>query len=175
MLSPGARYRYSSGNLIANNNTGVNLGSRAWGDGPITGNMFSRNNFDGLQGGPRDSTISLNSFDANGRSGLALTSFGNTTDPARGAQRNTITQNCFSGNGFGLPPVTPPPGAGISFSATQFPGTISTNVAHDNNIFLNAVGADTSGRNDQRRGQLLGQPYGTVPSDQQPHRHRESC
>jgi hypothetical protein len=32
-------------------------------------------------------------------------------------------------------------GAGISFSATQFPGTISTNVANQNNIFGNAIGA----------------------------------
>ena len=133
-LTSGARIPLFRGNFIANNNTGVNLGSRAWGDGPITGNVFARNNFDGLQGGPRDSTISLNSFDANGRNGLALTSFGNVAAD-RGAQRNTITQNCFSGNGFSQA------GAGISFSASQAINTISTNVAHDNNIFLNAVGA----------------------------------
>jgi len=137
----GARTPLFSGNFIANNGTGVNLGSRAWGDGPITGNTFSNNLLDGLQGGPKGSPttplpISQNTFDSNGRSGLALTSFGNATDPARGAQYTTITQNCFTANGFLVAT-----GAGISFSATQAPGTISTNVAHQNNIFGNAIGA----------------------------------
>ena len=131
----GSRIPLFSGNFINNNQTGVNLGRLAWGDGPITGNIFSNNLFDGLQGGPKNSTISQNTFDSNGRNGLALTSFGNTTDPARGAQNNTITQNCFTGNGFLQV------GAGIFFSATQFPGTISTNVANQNNISGNAMGA----------------------------------
>jgi len=48
---------------------GVNLGSRAWGDGPITGNTFSNNLLDGLQGGPKGSPttplpISQNTFDS---------------------------------------------------------------------------------------------------------------
>jgi hypothetical protein len=47
---PGARVPQFVGNLINNNGTGVNLGSRAWGDGPIRGNTFSDNRFDGLQG-----------------------------------------------------------------------------------------------------------------------------
>jgi hypothetical protein len=135
----GSRQPMFSGNFINNNQTGVNLGSRAWGDGPITGNTFSNNGFDGLQGGPKNSAISQNTFDRNGRHGLALTSFGNTTDPARGAQNNTITQNCFTGNGFLQV------GAGIFFSATQFPGTISTNVAHQNNISDNFIGAQYLG------------------------------
>jgi hypothetical protein len=133
----GARIPLFSGNFIDNNGAGVNLGSRAWGDGPISGNTFSNNRFDGLQGGPKNTRISQNTFDGNGRSGLALTSFGNIIDPARGAQNDTITQNCFTGNGFGFPLV----GAGISFSATQFPRTISTNVVHQNNIFGNLIGA----------------------------------
>lgn len=140
----GTRRPLFSGNFIDNNGTGVNLGSRAWEDGPITGNTFSSNRFDGLQGGPKGSPatplpISQNTFDSNGRHGLALTSFGNVTDPARGAQYNTLSQNCFTANGFLQG------GAGIFFSATQFPGTISTNVAHQNNIFGNATGASYLG------------------------------
>jgi hypothetical protein len=131
----GARTPEFSGNFINNNGTGVNLGRLAWGDGPISGNTFSNNFFDGLQGGPKKAAISQNTFDGNGRNGLTLTSFGNTTDPARGAQNNTVTQNCFTRNGFAQA------GAGIFFSATQFPGTISSNVAHQNNITGNAMGA----------------------------------
>ncbi|MBI2357716.1 MAG: right-handed parallel beta-helix repeat-containing protein [Deltaproteobacteria bacterium] len=131
----GARTPLFSGNFIDNNQTGVNLGRKAWGDGPITANTFSNNLFDGLQGGPKDSLITQNDFDSNGRSGLALTGFGGTTDPTRGAQGNTVAQNCFTGNGFLQG------GEGIFFSASQFAGTISTNVANQNNIFGNAVGA----------------------------------
>jgi hypothetical protein len=139
----GARIPQFTGNFIDNNGTGANLGRGAWGDGPISGNTFSDNLFDGLQGGPKNSLISANSFDNNGRSGLALTSFGNVNPNfsgvgmTAGAQFNNITQNCFTANGFFVPPT----GAGISFSATQFPGTISTNVANQNNIFSNAIGA----------------------------------
>ena len=140
----GARAPLFSGNLIDRNQTGVNLGRLAWGDGPITGNTFSNNLFDGLQGGPKNSLITQNTFDNNGRNGLALTSFGPQPrpDPTRGAQNNTITRNCFTGNGFHQT------GAGISFSATQFPGTISTNVAHENNIVGNAMGARYPGYRD---------------------------
>jgi hypothetical protein len=131
----GSRIPMFTGNFIDNNGTGANLGRFAWGDGPISGNTFSNNRFDGLQGGPRNSLITLNSFDGNGRDGLVLTGFGGTTDPTRGAQGNTITKNCFTANGFTMG------GAGIAFSAIQFPGTISTNVVFENNIFGNAVGA----------------------------------
>ena len=139
----GARLPQFTGNFIDNNGTGANLGRGAWGDGPISGNTFSNNLFDGLQGGPKNSLISQNTFDNNGRSGLALTSFGNVNPnfsgpgATAGAQGNTITQNCFTANGF----LVPPTGAGISFSTTQFPGTIATNVANQNNIFGNAIGA----------------------------------
>ena len=136
--SPGARVPRFTGNLIERNNTGVNLGTRAWGDGPISGNVFSLNNFDGLQGGPRDALISDNWFDLNGRHGLALTSFGNL-DPLRGAQNNTVEINCFTRNGFILA------GAGVLFSSTQAPGTISTNEAHQNNIAGNATGMQYAG------------------------------
>lgn len=139
----GARLPMFTGNFIDNNGTGANLGRGAWGDGPIRSNTFSNNLFDGLQGGPKNSLISMNSFDNNGRSGFALTSFNNVNPNfsglgmTAGAQGNTITQNCFTANGF----LAPPTGAGISFSATQFPGTISTNLVNMNNIFGNAIGA----------------------------------
>jgi hypothetical protein len=129
----GARVPQFVGNFINNNGTGVNLGGRAWGDGPISGNTFSNNRFDGLQGGPRDSRISDNWFDNNGRSGLAFTSFGNAAAD-RGAQRNTVELNCVTRNGFTAG------GEGIFLSAGQAPGTISTNEIHENNIIGNAVG-----------------------------------
>jgi hypothetical protein len=135
----GARAPKFVGNAIDRNQTGVNLGRLAWGDGPIENNIISNNLFDGIQGGPKNSVIDGNVFDRNGRNGLALTSFGNTTDPARGAQNNTISLNCFTNNGFTNA------GAGILFSAAQFPGTISTNVAHQNNIVGNAIGVQYLG------------------------------
>jgi hypothetical protein len=127
------------GNFIDRNQTGVNLGSRAWGDGPIAFNAFTNNVFDGLQGGPKDTTIEQNNFANNGRHGLALTSFNNTTDPARGAQNDTVSFNCFTGNGLLNA------GAGIFFSAAQFPGTISTNQAYQNNIVGNFIGVQYLG------------------------------
>lgn len=138
----GARQPQFTGNFIDNNGTGTNLGRGAWGDGPISGNTFSNSVFDGLQGGPKNSLISANTFDNNGRVGLALTSFGNVNPNfsgpgmTAGAQFNNISQNCFTANGF-----VPPTGAGISYSATQVPGTIATNVTNQNNIFGNAIGA----------------------------------
>jgi hypothetical protein len=137
----GSRLPMFSGNVISNNGTGVNLGRGAWGDGPIRGNTFSNNVGDGLQGGPKNSLITQNTFDSNGHHGLALTSFGNVNPNfsgpgmTAGAQGDMITQNCFTGNGFPLG------GAGISFSATQAANTISTNVAQQNNIFGNFIGA----------------------------------
>lgn len=131
----GTRKPQFSGNFIDNNGTGANLGRLAVEDATISSNTFSNNVFDGLQGGPKNSIITLNSFDGNGRDGLSLTGFGGATDPNRGAQGNSVTTNCFTSNGFTKA------GAGIAFSALQFPGTISTNVANQNNIFGNATGA----------------------------------
>jgi len=106
-------------------------------------------------------TIQNNRFEANGRHGLTLTSFGNTVDPSRGAQNTDVLTNCFTANGFGTtcsvstgtPCVTDAEcpmgqtctnllnGSGIFFSATQVPGTIATNEAHNNNITGNQAGA----------------------------------
>ncbi|HEX9627549.1 MAG TPA: right-handed parallel beta-helix repeat-containing protein [Acidiferrobacterales bacterium] len=127
-----------SGNVFDGNDTGANLGSRSFETAVISGNTFSNNAFDGLQGGMKDSTIIVNSFIGNGRSGLALTSFGNT-NAARGAQNNAISQNCFQNNGF----VND--GEGVFFSSGQAAGTISTNRLNGNNISGNNVGASYGG------------------------------
>jgi uncharacterized repeat protein (TIGR01451 family) len=113
-------------NLFRNNDTGVNLGSRSFEFGSIEDNTFDANEFDGLQGGIQNSAITGNVFSGNGRSGLALTSFGNTAAD-RGAQNTAVTCNAFFGNGT----------QGIFLSATQAVGTIATNTINDNNIFGN--------------------------------------
>ena len=135
----GTRRPLFSGNFIDNNGTGTNLGRLAFEDGTISSNTFSNNRFDGLQGGPKNTLITTNSFDGNGRDGLALTGFGGTLDPTRGAQGNSVIKNCFTANGFTMA------GAGIVFSATQFAGTIATNTANENNIFGNFTGARYTG------------------------------
>jgi len=127
-----------SGNTFENNTTGVNIGSRAIEEAEISGNTFKDNEFDGLQGGPKNTLISGNTFSGNGRWGLALTSFGNT-GADRGAQFSTVTDNCFSGNGFTQS------GGGVLFSSSQAAGTISTNTLNNNNISGNMAGATYSG------------------------------
>ena len=126
------------GNTIDNCQTGTNLGTRAFTGGTISNNTFSNSGYDGLQGGIQNTTITQNLFTGNGRFGLALTSFGNM-GVDRGAQNDTITNNCFTANGFAQS------GAGLLFSSSQAPGTISTNTANQNNFALNAVGCDYGG------------------------------
>jgi hypothetical protein len=149
------------GNQITGCNTGMNLGTRAFTGGTISNNTFSNNNFDGLQGGIQLTTITQNVFSNNGRHGLALTSFG-TLGVDRGAQNDSITNNCFLENGFGASCTagtnngtlctsnaectgggvcTPFNAAGVLFSASQAPGTIITNHVNNNNIRLNNIGA----------------------------------
>ena len=137
------------GNLINNNGTGMNLGSRAFGEngipatgtygGTISNNTFRSNNFDGLQGGIQHVLVAGNVFSFNGRSGLALTSFGSLAVD-RGAQNSTITCNTFTGNGF-----VPGPAEGLFFSSGQVAGSISTNVANNNNIQGNNRGVTYNG------------------------------
>src|SRR5205085_136822 len=126
-------------NLFDADNVGINMGIRSFDGGEVSGNTFSNNVFDGLQGGPKNSRNSGNSFINNGRHGLALTAFGTTSDATRGAQLNTITCNTITGNGFANA------GSGISFSATQAAGTISSNHVNFNNISGNNIGASYSG------------------------------
>ncbi|MEP7342572.1 MAG: right-handed parallel beta-helix repeat-containing protein, partial [Acidobacteriota bacterium] len=129
-----------SGNTITSCQTGMNLGTRAFGSltvpntGTISNNTFSNNLFDGLQGGIQNTAITGNTFSGNGRHGLALTSFGNA-GADRGGQNTTVKGNLMSGNGFAQS------GAGILFSSTQAAGTISTNHANLNRIVGNATGA----------------------------------
>ena len=140
-VGSGARPPVFSGNVITKHSTGANLGRFAFDGGTIAGNQFTQNAFDGLQGGIQNTLITANTFDRNGRSGLALTGFSGSVsgDATRGAKNDTVTFNCFTNNGFAQT------GAGLSFSAFQFPGTISTNVAHDNSFSGNRRGAAYSG------------------------------
>src|SRR2546427_2917319 len=111
--------------------------------GTISKNTFSNSVFDGLQGGIQNTRISGNVFSNNGRSGLALTSFGNT-GADRGAQNCTITCNTFTGNGF-TQNSGDTAGGGITFSSSQAAGTIKTNHANNNNISGNFAGARYNG------------------------------
>jgi hypothetical protein len=122
------------GNVFDSNETGANLGRKSWTDASIAGNTFSNNLYPGLQGGIKDSTIENNVFDGNGRGGLELTGFGGSGDSTRGAQGDTVTGNTFTGNGFAQA------GEAIFFSSSQYPGTIGSNVVHENNISGNAAG-----------------------------------
>jgi len=137
--SSASRSPLFSGNLFERNNAGINAGRMGIENAAFSGNIFQDNVFDGLQGGPSNSTISTNIFSDNGRYGLRLTGFGGGGNPERGAQDNTVFNNCFLGNGFTNS------GAGIIFDALQFPGTISTNTLNFNNISGNAVGATYGG------------------------------
>jgi hypothetical protein len=129
-----ARAPLISGNTITANVTGANLGSRAFEFGTISGNTFSGNGGDGLQGGIQNTAITGNTFSGNNR-GLVLTSFSNTTDPTRGAQNSPITLNDFTSN------VT----SGLFYSAAQFAGTVSTNAANNNNFVGNGTGGTGDG------------------------------
>ncbi len=133
--SSASRSPLFSGNLFERNGAGINAGTMGIENAAFSGNIFQDNEFDGLQGGPSNSTISTNIFSGNGRYGLRLTGFGGAGDPDRGAQDNTVFNNCFLGNGFTNS------GAGIIFDAGQFPGIISTNTLNFNNIAGNAIGA----------------------------------
>ena len=139
----GTRTPLISGNVFNNNSVGANLGKFAFtgapstNNGTISNNTFSNNLADGLQGGIQNTTISGNTFSGNGRHGLALTGFSGSVsaDSTRGAINTLVLSNTFTGNGF----VST--GAGISFNAFQFAGTIATNQAHFNRIVGNATGA----------------------------------
>src|SRR5688500_15870462 len=61
-----------NGNRNDDNNNGENVGSRSYEFATHSDNSFSSNKVDGLQGGPADSTSDEITFDAKGRSGLAL-------------------------------------------------------------------------------------------------------
>jgi hypothetical protein len=115
-------------NNISGNHIGIDLGSQAFTGGVIQLNTISNNDLDGIQGGPQSSSIGGdprlgNTFDSNGRYGLNLTSFGDSSATA-GAQNNSILQNFFKLNGA----------ADVFFDDAQAPGTISSNVLNQNSL-----------------------------------------
>lgn len=116
-------------------NSGANVGTRAIEFATIEHNTFSNNAYDGLQGGIKGSLISQNSFSNNGRAGLRLTGFG-SNDPTKGAQSNTIKNNCFLDNGLVMAG-----GAGIRFDAQNAAGSQATHTIRDNNFVGNTPGA----------------------------------
>ena len=138
-----------SGNLFNNNLQGMNLGSRSYGTlaapvlggfgGVINNNTFSNHSANGFQGGIQHVQVSGNTFSNNASSGIALTGFSSVGDSTKGGQNSSITGNCFTGN------AATAGNAAIFFSSSQFPGTISTNVANQNNISGNTVGASYGG------------------------------
>ena len=111
------------GNLITGFSTGMNCGSRSLKNAHILENTFTGNGFDGFQGGPETSEIRRNTFSSNGRSGLALTSFGNSS-AGRGASGTPVENNFFSANSQ----------EDIFLSASQPAGSISTNPIHENSL-----------------------------------------
>lgn len=128
-----------TGNTFNNCGTGANIGAAAFNSttdatATISNNVFKNSVFDGLQGGPQNTTISGNTFQNNGRTGLALTSF-SSTNISRGAQNCTITGNTFTGN----------VSEGIFYSAAQAAGTISTNIANNNDFLGTTVAARYAG------------------------------
>jgi hypothetical protein len=130
----GTRSPLISQNLFSNHAAGANIGRFALEDAEISDNVFDGNGFDGLQGGPKDSLLTGNTFTNNGRYGLAFTGFGGAGDPTRGAQGNTVTECEFSGNAT----------ADVLCTSGQFPGTIATNVFAGNS-FGSAVGLSYAG------------------------------
>jgi len=124
------------GNLFESNGAGANIGRKAIDGGHIQGNTFKDNEYDGLQGGPQNVTITENIFEGNGRAGLRLTGFGGETDSGRGAIGNTITKNCFLNNGHDQ---TKTLRGGVRFDA-QYVGTVTTNILNSNNIVGNTPG-----------------------------------
>jgi hypothetical protein len=136
-----------SGNLIDNNNQGMNLGSRSFGSfgtpvlpysGTISNNVISNNVFDGIQGGVQHVLITTNQIKNNGRNGIGLSNIG-SAGADRGAQNSAVTCNLITGNGFTMA------GAGIFMSPLQPAGTQASNVINSNNISGNSVGLNYTG------------------------------
>ena len=66
-VGPSTRNPVISGNKFNNNDVGMNIGSRSLQTATISLNEFKDNDFDGIQGGPKDSFIQQNIFDGNDR------------------------------------------------------------------------------------------------------------
>jgi hypothetical protein len=132
-VGTGANPPTISGNTFDGNSVGANIGRGAMENAVISNNVFKNSAFDGLQGGPKNSTITGNTFDRNKRWGLALTSFGATTgspfsagNPA-GAINNQVTLNNFTANDS----------AGYFITTSMLAGQAKTNNANRNNFVGN--------------------------------------
>src|SRR5262249_17835698 len=136
-VNPSDRAPQIVDNLFANSDVGINMGSRSFDSGLIALNTFTNNNFDGLQGDPKDSLTIPNLFVYKKGWGLALTSFGNTT-AGRGATNDAVTCNTFLRNGIGGPATG---NGGILYSAAQFAGNNGSHHANYNNFVNNSTGA----------------------------------
>ncbi|MCZ7525472.1 MAG: right-handed parallel beta-helix repeat-containing protein [Acidimicrobiia bacterium] len=123
------------GNVVSGWTLGMDLGRASVDMGVVAENVLGPNAWAGLQGGPRGTRITGNTFRDNGWAGLALTGYGGADDPDRGAQDNTVEHNTFTGNGMLLS------GPALYVSDDQYPGTVSTNRISRNDVAGNARGA----------------------------------
>lgn len=118
------------GNRFEGNLAGANFGRFGVEYAIVRNNVFTNNDFDGLQGGIQNSTITQNEFSNNDRAGLRLTGFGGTGDSTRGALGNSFTNNVFFGNGDSADAS----GYGDVRLDDQFDGTIDTNTFFNNSF-----------------------------------------
>uniref|UniRef100_UPI003A8EE80F golvesin C-terminal-like domain-containing protein n=1 Tax=Gimesia sp. TaxID=2024833 RepID=UPI003A8EE80F len=133
-------------NLFDGNGAGANFGRFGVENAVVQNNVFSNNDFDGLQGGIQNSLITMNTFDTNDRAGLRFTGFGGTGDATRGAQGNIVEENIFLNNGAG----TSAAGYGDVRLDDQFDGTISTNT-----FFNNSFGSTVAVFNNETSGEVV--------------------
>ncbi|WP_278469021.1 choice-of-anchor D domain-containing protein [Gimesia maris] len=133
-------------NLFDGNGAGANFGRFGVENAVVQNNVFSNNDFDGLQGGIQNSLITMNTFDTNDRAGLRFTGFGGTGDATRGAQGNIVEENIFLNNGAG----TSATGYGDVRLDDQFDGTISTNT-----FFNNSFGSTVAVFNNETSGEVV--------------------
>ncbi|HNE30155.1 MAG TPA: cyclic nucleotide-binding domain-containing protein, partial [Saprospiraceae bacterium] len=132
------------GNLFQGHALGLNGGSRSFENAEISENTFNGNT-GGMAAGPKTSSIVRNTFSNNTGYGLRLTSFGNTSDPTRGAQNSTVQNNFFSGNGTTVDMTN---GYGDLRIDNQYTGVVATNTISDNSfgstiaLFNNETGGE---------------------------------
>lgn len=129
----GTRSSLFDGNLFDGSLVGMLIGVRALDGATISGNRFVNAGYDGILGGPKDTLITENVFEGNGRAGITFRNW-NDSDVAKGAVGNTVSQNCFAGNGYVQT-------EGAAIRTDQQPnGQLATNTFNNNNIKLNALG-----------------------------------
>jgi hypothetical protein len=140
----GTRSPLIRGNRFEGHALGLNGGSRSIQDAEISSNIFHANT-GGMAAGPLGSMIRNNLWTSNTSYGLRLTSFGNTSDAARGAQGSTIENNDFQGNGTTVSAA----GYGDIRIDDQAGGTLETNL-----IRLNRFTSAVAVYNNEAAGQI---------------------